>query len=597
MTFGNLRQIEANRSQWKRISRREAIEWCRRNRVVVVHREKGVDVVSVFSPQSRFFSGNGPYPYSTYQYFLDLGARQKDFVHNAAAGEKTAKPFDPFDASQYTPLDEVEPAKLYPIVFELAGSNGKPFPPTAYELTLPDGSKRTGTSGADGFIRHEFNRQPGQAKLKLLPELANDELPSEPNPNPEPEPPKPEPKPTGENPKPEEPKPENPGAPKDEPEPTEPGYRPGYTGTEDKATSPALLDFKKTDTLIKDLSEDEFRKAFVDVAKVMDDLGLNRNDGEDRAQAYLDMVTWDPVTRKGWTNDNTINTSSCGMFVRNIWWLCGARGTTLFDAPYKSGVLTDLLRFDTQASRQWGSEFTAKTFLPKPGDVIYLYNPPNNAQHIFIIGSLDKKIVDENGVATVYNDDGSLASEITFTSVDGGQADGLGPDGKGASKKWGCHAIRQCVRKMKLNKGQFMNLGKGWPFPDGTLGRPVNTWISIWAAKDKFTAPLIKPVRAGAGGATVTEGGDHSLYYLRIEMDPKTIHDLDEKFVLTSTDGSFELTRTAKDDLIEGDNFIDLEFSGLPMNLSYSMKIIPSSGDPYFLYQNVPFDKLNGYMP
>jgi hypothetical protein len=169
MTFGNLRQIEANRSQWKRISRREAIEWCRRNRVVVVHREKGVDVVSVFSPQSRFFSGNGPYSYSTYQYFLDLGARQKDFVHNAAAGEKTAKPFDPFDASQYTPLDEVEPAKLYPIVFELTGVSGKPFPPTAYELTLPDGSKRTGTSGADGFIRHEFNRQPGQAKLKLLP--------------------------------------------------------------------------------------------------------------------------------------------------------------------------------------------------------------------------------------------------------------------------------------------------------------------------------------------------------------------------------------------------------------------------------------------
>jgi hypothetical protein len=40
-----------------------------------------------------------------------------------------------------------------------------------------------------------------------------------------------------------------------------------------------------------------------------------------------------------------------------------------------------------------------------------------------------------------------------------------------------------------------------------------------------------------------------------------------------------------------------LEFTELPKNSSFTMKIIPSHGDAYFLYQNIPFDKLDGYLP
>jgi|GEM_PF-5290413 len=586
------RWVATDRSKWRRISRREALEYCRYRLVILIHHERGRDIASVFDVQSRFFSGSGLFANLFCRYYLDLGHRQKDFVTNGPAGEKLATPFDPFDASQYEPLDEAEPEQLYPVIFELLTAGGKPLPSMAYEVILPDGTKRTGSSGADGFIRYEHNRKPGQAKLKLLPESQHQEIPPDPQGDPEPTPPPPHP--ASPDPDPVVPKPEQP---QQEEDITEPGYRPGYQGTEETASAPGVLDFKKTETLIKDLPEDAFRKAFVDAAKAMDNLGLNRAQGEDRAQAYLDMVTWDDKTRAGWKNDHSINTSSCGMFVRNIWWLCGARGTPLFDAPYKSGVLTDLLKFDTQASRQWGSEFNAKTFFPKIGDVLYLYSSKTNSQHIFIIGEIDKKIVDENGQTTVYNSDGSLADVITFTSVDGGQADGSGPDGNGKTQTWGCQGIHQSVRKMKLNQGHFPQVGTSWPFPDRAAGRPINTWISIWDAKDKFTAPLIKPVRSGAGGTSKSSEDETSLYYLRIEMDPSATHELDEKFVLTSSDGSFEQTRTAHDDLIEGDNFIDLEFTGLPKKLSYSMKIVPVSGEPYFLYQNVAFDKLDGYMP
>lgn len=288
-----------------------------------------------------------------------------------------------------------------------------------------------------------------------------------------------------------------------------PGCRPGYPGVEESPSAPDFLDFAKSPTILKDLPEDAFRQAFVDTLLAVQDLGLNRAKGEDRAKAYLDMVTWDANIRTGWANENASTTSSCGMLVRNVWWLCGARGTILFDVPYKPskvrGVLTDLIKFDSNASRSWGAEFNAKTFFPKIGDTLYLYNTATNSQHIFIICAIDKKIVDVDGVATVFDGD-VPASEITFTSVDGGQLDGLGPDENGKTKNWGCQGVHLVHRKMTLKDGHFLNLGNGWPSPGKSLGRPLNTWISIWEARNKFTAQQIKPIRIGPIGTSTATG-------------------------------------------------------------------------------------------
>lgn len=280
------------------------------------------------------------------------------------------------------------------------------------------------------------------------------------------------------------------------------GCRPGYAGKEDPPGASTFLDFVKMPTVLKDLSEDNFRATIVQTALAVEDLGLNRDKGRDRSEAYLDMATWDDAYRKSWANDNSVNSSSCGMVVRNLYWLCGLRGTKLFDSAYKGGVLTDLVRLDNKACKGWNSGFTAKTFFPKVGDALYLYDPATNSQHIFILCAIDKKIVDEGGVATVYDEDGTPASEITFMSVDGGQADDVGKDGNGTSKKWGCQGIKKVFRKMTLKDGHFLNIGVKWPKPDGP-GRPINTWISAWELREKFTAQWIKPNRIGA----INQGG------------------------------------------------------------------------------------------
>jgi hypothetical protein len=280
-----------------------------------------------------------------------------------------------------------------------------------------------------------------------------------------------------------------------------PHYRPGYSGHQVAPSAPDVLDFVETDIVLKNLSENEFRQKIVETLKAMDDLGLNRSKGASRAEAYLDMVTWDDNYRKSWKNDDSVNSSSCGMFVRNTWWLCGARGAQLFDENYKGGVITKILDFDPKARKRWGSGFTAKTFFPKIGDVIYLYDAKKNSQHIFTIYNIDKKIEMVNGESIVYNQDGTLASEITFTGIDGGQSDGAGPDSNGANKSWSCQAIKKNTRKMKLNSGHFLDIGSVWLKPDGSTGRPINTWVDTWAAKDKFTAKYVQSVRKGAAAS------------------------------------------------------------------------------------------------
>ena len=101
---------------------------------------------------------------------------------------------------------------------------------------------------------------------------------------------------------------------------------------------------------------------------------------------------------------------------------------------------------------------------------------------------------------------------------------------------------------------------------------------------------------AGAATHVAAGAGGKSSFYLRIQMDPEEAKKLGEKFILTSEDGSFTQTRTADDDLILGDNFIDLRFTGLPIDLAYTLKIEANGKPPYFVFRSVPFLKLDGFV-
>jgi hypothetical protein len=100
-----------------------------------------------------------------------------------------------------------------------------------------------------------------------------------------------------------------------------------------------------------------------------------------------------------------------------------------------------------------------------------------------------------------------------------------------------------------------------------------------------------EPIKAGTEGANT----DTSSFYLRIHMDPEAARKLEEKFILESADGSFSQTRTADDDLIPEDDYIDLRFTEVPTGASFSLKIETQSTPAYFVFRDVPFAKLDGF--
>lgn len=90
-------------------------------------------------------------------------------------------------------------------------------------------------------------------------------------------------------------------------------------------------------------------------------------------------------------------------------------------------------------------------------------------------------------------------------------------------------------------------------------------------------------------------GATTSSYYLRIHMNPELAEKLEEKFILTGSDGAFAQTKTAKDDLILGDDFIDLRFTEIPIDLAYSLRIETNNAQPYHVFRDVPFARLDGW--
>lgn len=79
-------------------------------------------------------------------------------------------------------------------------------------------------------------------------------------------------------------------------------------------------------------------------------------------------------------------------------------------------------------------------------------------------------------------------------------------------------------------------------------------------------------------------------FRISFEIDPNDVSCADDTFTLQSTDGSYEQVKTVKDDLIAGNNKMDLLFDGVDSSLSYSLKIDPGSGgSPYFIFENKPY--------
>ena len=86
----------------------------------------------------------------------------------------------------------------------------------------------------------------------------------------------------------------------------------------------------------------------------------------------------------------------------------------------------------------------------------------------------------------------------------------------------------------------------------------------------------------------------HFTVQIELAIDPADSRTLDDKYILFSTDDERKYYKelTVKDDKIEGDKTITLEFDGLKKDLSYSLKIDLGDDGQYYAFTNVPYSSL-----
>ncbi len=83
--------------------------------------------------------------------------------------------------------------------------------------------------------------------------------------------------------------------------------------------------------------------------------------------------------------------------------------------------------------------------------------------------------------------------------------------------------------------------------------------------------------------------------HVRLPIDPSQARSHDDRFILrTQANGAdLQQKKSTHDDLIPGDDFVDLIFDGLEPDQHYTLEIDPGTeGVPYTLFEDAPFSDL-----
>jgi hypothetical protein len=109
------------------------------------------------------------------------------------------------------------------------------------------------------------------------------------------------------------------------------------------------------------------------------------------------------------------------------------------------------------------------------------------------------------------------------------------------------------------------------------------------------STPVPPSVQSKTGATTHVEHAVPKLH-LRLGIDPALPDSQDDKFTLKSSDGKYNKTLTVKDDLVEGDEFVDLVFDNLKVSQKYTLEVDPGAeGSPYKLLEDLPFQEIIDY--
>jgi hypothetical protein len=238
-----------------------------------------------------------------------------------------------------------------------------------------------------------------------------------------------------------------------------------------RSAAPHILEFRGTSILASDplAFRGSVHDKAAEILQKLNNLGI-KDEPRGRCDAYVDAIAWNESNefRRGLrscpTPDGNCIASSCGLVVRSLWRLLGARDVffddkgriKLLDPPYKNGsVMANLRRFAELcgALKVINNRADFDRANPQRGDAIFINK--DRSQHVFTL-------IDRN--------------DNRFVSIDGGQ----GGNGDG-----NCCGIRQRTRT--LPAGSLI-------FTEDQAQRPITAVVKL--ASLRFTARLIDIERA-----------------------------------------------------------------------------------------------------
>lgn len=251
--------------------------------------------------------------------------------------------------------------------------------------------------------------------------------------------------------------------------PSAPSTAQQWSGALDTSPIPSafdLLSFIETRERRSDYTDPQrFRERVVEMVSLFNGFGHDDRPYGRRA-AYGDIIAWgeEPSMRAALL-EKTLGNSSCGLIIRSLWRLLGARDP-LLDPPYKLGTVISNLRTFAINNGAYHPVRRREDFNPQPGDVILLTKEeadPSSPtgkryrQHIF----------------TLLRREGDV-----FVSLDGGQSAPPGTSLDDGS----CNGIRKRRRTLSRS-GLFFERDD----------RPIVAWIDV--TRLPFTAPIIGVLR------------------------------------------------------------------------------------------------------
>lgn len=96
------------------------------------------------------------------------------------------------------------------------------------------------------------------------------------------------------------------------------------------------------------------------------------------------------------------------------------------------------------------------------------------------------------------------------------------------------------------------------------------------------------------GSSPPAEDSQTGDFFVSLAIDPDDAKHSGDRFELASDDGSVSISKTVQDDMIPGDDKVELQFEKLDKSKKYTLKVIESDGTTTTVFEGKSYDELAG---